>query len=122
MENPTRVVGVCFDDAGCQTSGRRDGMSLELKLKPLTADFRGLRFFTACMVVFLNPAYSQQDSSGKPIAIGWVQAAGEIFIYARKSDLGNLYDGSCISGVMALFRSKYATRCGLFPDHAYLHD
>jgi hypothetical protein len=61
----------------------------------------GLRFFTACLVVFLNPAYSQHDSSGKPIAIGWVQAAGEIFIYARRADLGNLYDGSCISGVMA---------------------
>jgi hypothetical protein len=34
------------------------------------------------------------------ITVGWVQAAGEIHIYAHRSDLGRLYDGTCLTGVM----------------------
>jgi hypothetical protein len=36
---------------------------------------------------------------------GWVQAAGEIRVYARREDLGNLYDRTCVSGVMARSRT-----------------
>jgi hypothetical protein len=59
-----------------------------------------LGLVAGCLGQALRPAYSQGASSERLIAVGWVQAAGEIFIYARKSDLGRLYDGSCISGVM----------------------
>jgi len=34
------------------------------------------------------------------VAVGWVQAAGEVRIYSRKEDLGKLYDASCVSGVI----------------------
>jgi len=34
------------------------------------------------------------------LAKGWIQAAGEIRLYRNRADLGRLYDGSCISGVM----------------------
>jgi hypothetical protein len=43
---------------------------------------------------------SDRGIGERPVAVGWVQAAGEIRIYSRMEDLGNLYDGSCISGVM----------------------
>ena len=43
---------------------------------------------------------SEQKLDEHLIAVGWVQAAGEVRIYARKEDLGKLYDASCISGAM----------------------
>ena len=41
----------------------------------------------------------------KLLAKGWVQAAGEIRVYRHRADLGRLYDGSCISGVMTRGRA-----------------
>jgi len=48
---------------------------------------------------------AEEKDGEKPIAVGWVQAAGEIRIYFHKSDLGRLYDGSCLSGVMTRGRT-----------------
>jgi hypothetical protein len=36
-----------------------------------------------------------------PLLKGWAQGSGEIRIYGRQEDLGNFYDGTCISGVMS---------------------
>jgi hypothetical protein len=36
---------------------------------------------------------------------GWIQAAGEVRIYARHDDLGRLFDGSCVSGAMTRRRT-----------------
>lgn len=47
----------------------------------------------------------QRSSKEQLLAIGWVQADGEVRIYANKADLGKLYDGSCISGTMSRGRT-----------------
>lgn len=53
------------------------------------------------VICMLNAvACAHNETREQLVAVGWVQAAGEIRIYARQSDLGKLYDGSCISGVM----------------------
>jgi hypothetical protein len=74
-------------------------------------------------------AHSQQPPKGEPIAEGWVQSAGEIRIYAHKSDLGKLYDGSCISGVMSdrrtmpkKFKNRHVLVYGTLIAARELHD
>jgi len=72
------------------------------------------------------PRQGQQASQGsdeKLIAMGWVQAAGEVRIYPRKADLGKLYDGSCTSGAMTnrrtmpkSFNNHYVAVYGTFID------
>ena len=51
-----------------------------------------------CFTVIAGP--SKEQTKEQLIAVGWVQAAGEIHIYVHRSDLGRLYDGSCLTGVM----------------------
>jgi hypothetical protein len=60
-----------------------------------------------------SSAGTLQKTKERLVAVGWVQAAGEVRIYARKADLGKLYDGSCISGLMTHGRTmpkKFANR------------
>jgi hypothetical protein len=62
-----------------------------------------LRVFASVPVALVvSAACGQPERAGEEqlLAVGWVQAAGEVRIYSRKEDLGNLYDASCISGVM----------------------
>jgi hypothetical protein len=62
-----------------------------------------LRVFASVSVTLVVSAACGQPERAREeqfLAVGWVQAAGEVRIYSRKEDLGNLYDGSCISGVM----------------------
>ena len=72
---------------------------------------------------------SEQKLDEHLIAVGWVQAAGEVRIYARKEDLGKLYDGSCISGAMmygrtmhARLQNQYVSVYGTFLDVEKLHE
>jgi hypothetical protein len=60
---------------------------------------------TACTTA----GHSGQAPKDHLIAVGWVQAAGEIRIYSRQADLGKLYDGTCISGVMTERRTMPAS-------------
>ena len=46
-----------------------------------------------------------ERSGDAPLLKGWAQAAGEIRIYARREDLGKLYDRTCVSGVMSRSRT-----------------
>ena len=59
----------------------------------------------------------------EPIAVGWVQSAGEVRIYPRKEDLGKLYDMVCVSGVMSngrlmpsRFRNQHVSVYGILVD------
>ena len=54
---------------------------------------------SACALWSIH-AQSEEPETVTLLAKGWVQAAGEIRIYRNLADLGHLYDGSCISGVM----------------------
>jgi hypothetical protein len=67
---------------------------------------------SACVFCPIH-AQSEEPETVALLAKGWVQAAGEIRIYRNRADLGHLYDGSCISGVMTQGRS--------LPDHLQNH-
>jgi hypothetical protein len=70
-----------------------------------------------------------QGSDDELIAMGWIQAAGEVRIYPRKADLGKLYDGSCTSGAMTnrrtmpkSFNNHYVAVYGTFIDAQEIRD
>jgi hypothetical protein len=70
-----------------------------------------------------------QESDDELIAMGWVQAAGEVRIYPQKADLGKLYDGSCTSGAMTnhrtmpkRFNNHYVAVYGTFIDAQEIRD
>jgi len=77
---------------------RGKGSQVSLKKHLETQAILAFAIVSICLICTVGCAH--QASNEQLIAVGWVQAAGEIFIYAHKSDLGKLYDGSCISGVM----------------------
>jgi len=58
---------------------------------------------TTCLIFAC--AAPGERSGNKPLLEGWAQAAGEIRVYARREDLGNLYDRTCVSGVMSRSRT-----------------
>ena len=74
-------------------------------------------------------AQPEQKLDEHLIAVGWVQAAGEIRIYTQKEDLGRLYDGSCISGTMtngrampSRLQNQHVSVYGTLMDAEKLHE
>jgi hypothetical protein len=61
----------------------------------------------ALIVCAVSAAQAPPEKTASPVLLlkGWVQANGEIRIYAHHRDLGQLYDGSCTSGVMTRSRT-----------------
>jgi hypothetical protein len=54
----------------------------------------------ACTAGCSTTAAARRGADDALIAMGWVQAQGEVRIYPQKADLGSLYEGKCTSGVM----------------------
>src|ERR1700722_4484497 len=80
-----------------------------MSLTGLRVMFKNIVWLVATITGFgAVMGYSEDKSKDQLIAVGWVQAAGEIHIYAHRSDLGKLYDGSCLTGVMTERRTMPA--------------
>ena len=55
----------------------------------------------ACAALTAVSAETTREPDSVLLVKGWVQAAGELRIYPSRKDLGHLYDGSCVSGVLS---------------------
>jgi len=71
-----------------------------MSLKSRSIQAGATLWFAAALTCCTTAGHSDAAPKEQLIAVGWVQAAGEIRIYAHSSDLGKLYDRSCISGLM----------------------
>lgn len=58
------------------------------------------RIVGACMTLCWCAGAGRAAAAEKPVIVGWMQAAGEIRIYPRREDLGTLYSGKCMSGIL----------------------
>lgn len=55
---------------------------------------------TLLVTAITGGGWARPSHSDRLLVTGWAVAHGEIRIYPRREDVGRLFDGSCISGVM----------------------